>query len=293
MSEDIYHVSRILSAFLTYVLVLLRCGCIVVFAPFFSSEVFSGQVRIYFAMVFPLLFLSAASRTAQIPASMDMTRLAILAGQEFALGMAIAYLGTFVFTAIQFAGEIVGQQIGFSMASVMDPQSGVEMPMLGFINMNLGIISFIIAKLHIVYIYIMLKSYEYVGIGGLTPDIDRNHPVLAMALLQISTLIRLGIQMAGPIVLIMLLTSVAEGFVTKTMPQMNVQVFGMPVKVAVGLTALMFLYPALCAALIPPDWRFNLGEMPDGPFGEMLDDLSRMVAEMGTGTAESGYSGAF
>jgi flagellar biosynthetic protein FliR len=288
-----YHVSRILSAFLTYVLVLLRCGCVVVFAPFFSSEVFSSQVRIYFAMAFPLLFLPVASRTAEIPAAMDMTHLAILAGQEFALGMAIAYLGTLVFTAIQFAGEIAGQQIGFSMASVMDPQTGMEMPMLGFINMNLGIVSFVVAKLHIVYIYIMLKSYEYVGIGGLTPDLDMSHPVLAMALLQISTLIRLGLQMAGPIVLIMLLTSVAEGFVTKTMPQMNIQVFGMPIKVAVGLTALVFLYPALCAVLIPPGWRLNLSDMPDGPFGEMLGDLSRMVAEMGRGSGETGSPGAF
>ncbi|MDR3077850.1 MAG: flagellar biosynthetic protein FliR [Planctomycetota bacterium] len=281
MSEDMFHVSRILSAFLTYILVLLRCGCLVLFAPFFSSEAFPSQIRVYFAMTFPLVFIGAASRTAQVPERMDMAQLAILAGQEFALGMTLAYLGTLIFTGVQFAGEVAGQQIGFSMASVMDPQSGIEMPMLGFINMNLAIMVFLAAKLHLVYVHIMIKSYDYVGIGAFLPDMDRNHPALVMSWDQATSLIQIGLQMAGPVILVMLLTSIVEGFITKTMPQLNIQVFGMPLKVTVGLCTLIFLYPALCSALVPPDWRFNLEYMPEGPFGDSLAKLAQMATAMG------------
>ncbi|MDR1520080.1 MAG: flagellar biosynthetic protein FliR [Planctomycetota bacterium] len=284
MSEDMFQVSRILSAFLTYVLVLLRCGSLVLFAPFFSSEVFPGRFRIQFAAVFPLLFLPLASRTAEIPKNLDMTQLAILAGQEFCLGMTISYLGTLIFTGVQFAGEVAGQQIGFAMASVLDPQSGVEMPMLGFININLAVMVFVTANLHLVFIYIMMKSYEYLGIGALLPEVNLNSPALAMTYVQATALIRLGVQMAAPVILVMLLTSIAEGFITKTMPQLNIQVFGIPVKVAVGLCTLIFLYPAICALLVPADWRFNLQEMPEGPFGDSLTELQQMVRDLKPGS---------
>ena len=280
MSQDMYEVDRILTAFLTYVLVLLRCGCLVLFAPFFSSEVFFTQVRIYLVMVVPLLFLGVAARTSVAPPVMDMQQLALLAGQEFMLGMAIAYLANLIFTGVQMAGEIAGQQIGFSMANVVDPQSGIEVPMLGFINMNLTIMMFITAKLHLVLIYIMAKSYEWVGIGAFMPDVDIQHPVLKMTVQQATDLVKLGAQMAVPIMMIMLMNSIVEGFVTKTMPQMNIQVLGMPLRVVLGLSTLIFVYPAICMALVPADWQFNLVEMPEGPLGTMLMDLSEMVKEM-------------
>ena len=87
--------------------------------------------------------------------------------------------------------------------------------------------------------------------------------------------------MAIPIMLIMLMNSVVEGFITKTMPQMNIMVLGMPLRVALGVTALIFIYPAICMALVPPGWRFNLTDMPEGPLGDMLVDLSFMVRGMG------------
>lgn len=281
MSEDMYQVSRILSAFLTYILVLIRCGTLVLFAPFLSSEVFSNQIRLCFAAVFPLLLISAASRTAQVPQHMDMMQFFILAGQEFTVGMAISFVGSLVFSGMQLAGEIMGQQIGFSMSSVMDPQTDIEVPMLSFLNINLAMALFIISKLHLVIIWIMWKSYEYVGIGAMMPDVNFNNPVLEGGLEGVRVMMILGVRMAMPIILIMMMNNVVNGFITKTMPQMNIQVLGMPLKIATGLVALIFVYPAICMLLIPADWRFNLLEMPEGPLGSMLLDLSNMVAKMG------------
>jgi flagellar biosynthetic protein FliR len=160
------------------------------------------------------------------------------------------------------------------------------MPMLGFININLAVMVFVTANLHLVFLYIMMKSYEYLGIGALLPEVNLNSPALAMTYVQATSLIRLGVQMAGPVILVMLLTSIAEGFITKTMPQFNIQVFGIPVKVAVGLCTLIFLYPAICALLVPVDWRFNLQEMPEGPFGDSLTELQQMVRDLQPGLDE-------
>lgn len=281
MSEDMYQVSRILSAFLTYVLVLIRCGVIVMYAPFFSSEAFPSQIRIYFAVTFPLLLISTASRTAQVPQYMDMVQFFILAGQEFTVGLAISFLGGLVFSGMQLAGQTMGQQIGFAMSSVMDPQSGIDVPMLGFINMNLAVMMFIIAKLHLIVIWIMQQSYEYIGIGAMVMDVNLTNPVLESGIEEIQSMMIIGVRMAMPIMLIMMMTNIVTGFITKTMPQMNIQVLGMPLKITIGVCSLIFVYPAICMALIPADWTFNLVEMPAGPLGDMLIDLSEMVAKMG------------
>ncbi len=281
MSEDLHMVNSMLSAFLTYILVLLRCGCLVLFAPFFSSEVFFSRARLFLAASFPLLLIGVATETAQVPPRLEMIDLAILAWQEFAIGMAIAYLASLVFVGVQMAGEIAGQQIGFSMANVIDPQSGIEVPMLGFINTNLTLMMFITVKLHLILIYIVAKSYHWLGIGAMIPERQYLKPVLTMGVAQISEMLTLGVRMAIPIMLIMMMNSVVEGFVTKTMPQMNIQVLGMPLRVLLGLCAMIFAYPAICMALLPGDWTFNLHDMPEGPFGDMLMDLSEMVQAMG------------
>jgi flagellar biosynthetic protein FliR len=284
VSEDMYMATEMLDAFITYVLVLLRTGCLFLFAPFFSSEVFFTQVRIGLAMLLPILIVPFAMDTVVVPANLDMMGLFLLAGQEFSLGMVIAYLASMIFTGVQMAGEIAGQQIGFSMANVVDPMSGIEVPVLGFINMQLALMMFITAKLHLVILAIMATSYRWVPIGAMLPGVNFNSPVLEMTVLQATELIILGARMAVPIMMIMLMNSVVEGFVTKTMPQMNIQVLGMPLRVVLGLSALVFVYPAMCMALVPHDWEFNLVEMPPGPIGTMLNDLQAMVRAMGQAT---------
>ena len=276
-----YTTSRVLSAFITYILVLIRCGSLVLFAPFLSGQVFSTHVRLAFIVVFPLLLLPGASRTAMVPETMDMVDLALIAGQEFTLGLAIAFLMTLVFVGVEIAGQIAGQQIGFSMASVLDPQSGQDAPILSFLNTNLTIMMFITVKLHLLLIYIMYKSYDYVGIGAMVPDVTLNSPVLDTGLDQMALMMSLGVRMSMPIMMIMMMNSVVEGFITKTMPQMNIQVLGMPLRVVVGMCALVFVYPAMCMAMIPADYQFNLLDPPEGEFGDMILSISEMVAHMG------------
>ncbi|MDR0362382.1 MAG: flagellar biosynthetic protein FliR [Planctomycetota bacterium] len=280
MSEDMLQVSRVLVAFILFTLVLIRIGSLVLFAPFFGSEVFSARVRLYFVAALSVLLIQPAADTAEIPVHLEMSTLAILAMQEFAVGTVIAFLAGFVFTGVQLAGEMAGQQIGFSMANVVDPMTGIQMPILGNINTNLTIMLFLVAKLHLALIYILAKSYDFVGIGGLVAEVAAP-PLYAASRLQAEAIFTVGLRLAIPIMLVMLMNSVVEGFVTKTMPQMNIMVLGMPLRVVLGLSALIFVYPAICVALVPPDWRFNLVKMPAGALGDMLNDLGELVEAMG------------
>ncbi|MDR3210302.1 MAG: flagellar biosynthetic protein FliR [Planctomycetota bacterium] len=280
MSGEMLEVNRILVAFIVFGLILVRCGCIVLFSPFFASELFPGLLRIFFIGGFSLLMIPTAARTAEIPRYLDLIQIGILVMQEFTLGMAIGFLASLVFSGIQLAGEIAGQQIGFSMANVVDPLTNVDVPLLGFMNMNIAMLLFIMGNLHLVIIYIVGKSYEFVGIGTMMPEVVLD-PLLRMTLIEAQRIFSLGLQLAIPISLVMLLNSVVEGFITKTMPQMHIMVLGVPLRVVLGLTSLIFIYPIICYALMPPGWRLDLEQMPEGAFGDMLQNLSLMVSEWG------------
>ncbi len=280
MSIEMLEVNRILVAFLVFILVMVRCGSIVLFAPFFSSQTIPTRFGILFLAAFSLLLVPTAAETAAIPRILDMLQLGILAVQEFALGMAMGFLASLVFSGVQLAGEIAGQQIGFSMANVLDPISNQETPILGFLNMNLATVLFLVANLHLVLIYIIFQSYHYVGIGAFMPEAAMD-PILRMSLEQAQGIFILAIKLATPIMLIMLMNSVVEGFITKTMPQMNIMVLGMPLRIVLGVTSLIFIYPLICVTLMPQDWKFNLSSMPDSVFGDMLVDMSFMVQQIG------------
>ncbi|MDR1612111.1 MAG: flagellar biosynthetic protein FliR [Planctomycetota bacterium] len=280
MSEDMVQVSRALVAFILFALILIRMGSLALFAPFFGSEVFGTRIRIYFAGVVSLLMIRPAAETARIPASLELSTLAILAMQEFVVGTVIAFLAGFVFTGVQMAGEIAGQQIGFAMANVVDPMTGIQMPILGNINTNLAIVLFLVAKLHLVLIHLLMQSYRFVGIGALAVE-TAAEPVYLGLRSQVGAIFMVGMKLALPVMLIMLMNSVVEGFVVKTMPQMNIMAFGIPLRLVLGVTALILVYPALCIHLAPPDWRFNLVEMPEGALGDMLLDMSFLVRAMG------------
>lgn len=290
MTEDMVQIDRLLVAFILFVLVIIRCGCLVLFAPFFGSELFSTRVRVMLAASFSVLLVPMAARTAQIPPTMDMMGLALLAGQEFAVGLVIGFLSSFMFLGAQLAGELAGNQIGFAMANVLDPLSNIDVPIIGFIQTNVAVMLFITAKLHLVIMYIMFQSYNYVGIGGFYPDTllrpfngEYLGPLAIFSSYQCAQFMIVGLRMAVPVMLVMLLNSVVEGFITKTMPQMNIMVMGMPMRVVLGLFVLMTIFPATCAMLMPPGWEFNLGDMPDSPFGSLLEDLSELTKGLGGG----------
>jgi flagellar biosynthesis protein FliR len=139
---------------------------------------------------------------------------------------------------------------------------------------------FLVAKLHLVLVYLLIQSYRFVGIGGLVAEVAAE-PMYLGARSQVEAIFLVGMKLALPVMLIMLMNSVVEGFVTKTIPQMNIMAFGIPLRLVLGVTALILVYPAMCIHLAPPDWRFNLVEMPEGALGDMLLDMSFLVRAMG------------
>ncbi len=213
----------------------LRLAVLTAVLPLLSGMSVPPVWRI--ALAVTLAAATAPAVAAELPAgSLDLTWHGLVAEGLRSLG--ISALLTFVvgipFAAIRFAGTLIGTQIGFGMVNTLDPQSGTRMSVLANMYYLLGVLLFFALDAHHTMVAAMVHSCRL-----LPPFAPIEMAAGSWLTLQtFSEFFIIGLRVAAPVILVLLLLSVSMGFVVKTVPQINILVVGFPIKIAAGLAAL-------------------------------------------------------
>jgi flagellar biosynthetic protein FliR len=148
------------------------------------------------------------------------------------------------FSAFLFAGQLMDFQIGLSMASVFDPLTLAQTPITG----NL---------LHLITCAALIRTgglHELIAAAAASFDtIPPGGAVMGGGLFMsavglLGEVVAAGLRIAMPVVASLFVIDVALGILVKTVPQMNVFVVGMPLKMIAGLVILYFIAPSLAFA---------------------------------------------
>jgi flagellar biosynthesis protein FliR len=156
----------------------------------------------------------------------SMTELAL--GATLSLGILIA------FASVSMAGRMIDVQIGFGIAQVFDPATQRQIPILTSAFDKLGVVVFFLVNGHHALLRGIAYSLERFPLGRAWP-IDAAAP---WVIKQVAGLFGLGLALAAPVVVCVLLVELALGVVARNLPQMNMFVIGIPIKILVGLAAL-------------------------------------------------------
>jgi flagellar biosynthetic protein FliR len=198
--------------------------------PIFDSRGIPFFLKISLALatcmvLFPLLKLDV------VPVTSDLFTLGIIAAGEILLGLAIGFSVKLLFAGIQLAGQLAGYQMGLAIANVMDPATSEQVPLLAQFNNLIGLLVFLSINAHYWFIKALTESFR------LVPPLNVNFDSSLMEqLIQLSgNMFVIAVQLGAPVIAAMLLTSVAFGLVARTVPQMNVFIVAMPLKIGVGL----------------------------------------------------------
>jgi len=216
-----------------YVLVLFRVAGFMLFAPFFGSARIPKRTRTLIAVVLAMSLVSGVKAPPHLPMTSLGTAIAI-AG-EICFGLAIGMILSFVFIAAQWAGEMIGQQVGFNVAETFDPQYGQSSSMVGDMYYMLTLIVFIFMGGHRQMIRGMRDSFDTLPLMS----VSINQSVLDLVVRMFETATMLAMRLAAPILVTMLVVDMTLGFLGKTMPQMNVMTMGLSLKAMVGLVVLI------------------------------------------------------
>jgi flagellar biosynthetic protein FliR len=216
-----------------FFIVLLRVSGIVVFAPFFSSVSIPISVRIPFALVTTFI-LTPALPLSKIPAEPGLSSIVPVLLNELMMGFILGFAALCVFAGLQFAGQMISFQLGFSLIKMIDPQSNVQAPVFSFLTNYIGLLLFLLINGHHWFLLAVNQSFEFMPIGG----VQISGPLAAYIVSLSADILVMGVRIAGPVIVVGIVTDVIVGVVGRTAPQINILIVGMPLKVLVGLGCL-------------------------------------------------------
>lgn len=209
-----------------------RVSALMVFAPFFGSMTIAPRIKAGFSVVLTALLYPAAEGFLPVLSGSAVWK--VVAG-ELVVGLIMGIMLQFVFEGVELAGQIVGFQVGHSLANLINPLSDAETPILANLYQAVALLIFLQLDVHQWLLRGLAKSFEYCppGMVVVTPAVAGQIWRAAGGMLIIA------VQVAVPAVLATLLTDVSLGFLGRASPQLPVMLVGMSVKSAVAFLVVM------------------------------------------------------
>lgn len=225
-------------------LLSLRLSAILLMTPVLHA--FGVPVTVRVLLVLGLSAVISAGYT--FPSSMlpaDLGSLLQAAVREIALGATLALGILLAFGAFAVAGRLLDVQIGFGIAQVFDPLTQTQVPIFTSIFNLVAALVFFLVDGHHALLRAVAYSLEQFPLGHPWPLREAIGPVLKQA----GGLFALGFALAAPVVFCLFLVELALGVVARNLPQMNMLVLGIPVKIIAGLLALTLWFGGMGTAM--------------------------------------------
>jgi flagellar biosynthetic protein FliR len=163
----------------------------------------------------------------------------ILSIKEAITGLVIGFMLQFVFWGVSYAGTLIGFDMGLTMAEVFNPSADESNNIIGeFLYYGALMIFFIINGHH--YIISSLKhSFSVIPLGKFT----LTKPVYDLIIVYAASVFVIAVKIASPIMVSFFLIHIAEGIVSRIIPQMQVFFVTQPLKIGIGLLMLAAITP--------------------------------------------------
>jgi flagellar biosynthetic protein FliR len=215
---------------LGFVMVLTRISAFFMAAPVFNWNTIPLRVKLAFVLLITFFF-SMIKPSGVSPDGVRMLEAILLISNEAIYGLALGLIVVLVFTAVRFSGQIIEQQMGLTMASILDPMTDEMGGPLCELMEIIFILLFFSANGHHLFLAIISRSYDAFPAGTM-PSI----PILAGGIINAgSTLLIAGLRLAGPMLAALLLLMVVLAVLARITPEMNILFESLSMQVGLGL----------------------------------------------------------
>jgi len=202
------------------------------------------MAKVGLVILFSIILTSTRGDFVLVPTG-SLIELAGLALREILVGVMIGFVFTLLFMAVHGGGSIIGYQVGFHMAQVVDPTTQDQQSVMAQIWFVVAMLIFLSIDGHHLVIRAFNDSYTVMPPG---------HVVIASGvgdlIVRYTTYVFVvALKIAAPVMVTLFLTDVALGTVAKMMPTMNVFIVGFPLKIGVGLVVVAMSLPIFAYVL--------------------------------------------
>ncbi|MHB8770885.1 MAG: flagellar biosynthetic protein FliR [Syntrophales bacterium] len=224
---------------------LLRVSAVLITMPIIGNTIVPAQVKGGLALLMTIAIFPFVHMDLTIVAY-DFLPLLLRMAAEVFIGIVIGFTARFVFAGIQFAGDMIGFQMGFSIASVFDPLTSQQVSIVSEFQFMLVMIIFLFIDAHHIFLTAMVDSFRIVRLQ----DFHLSQEFFRVLVLLSGNVFVIAIKISAPIVAVLLFVNVGLGVIARTVPQVNVFIIGIPLQIAVGLIFLGVTAPIFMKVVV-------------------------------------------
>ncbi|MCW2961062.1 MAG: flagellar biosynthetic protein FliR [Thermoleophilia bacterium] len=230
---------------ITFFLVVARLSGMFLIAPVFSSGMIPGRFKVMIMLVLAAMLtpIVAPKNAEEVPT--ELLDLVIAMGMESLIGFSMGFAVAIVFSAVQVGASLIDTSMGLSMASIVDPLNNAQSAVMGSFYSMVATLVFLAVNGHHWMLAGFVRSFDMVGAGQM-PDVEK---LMANVFASFTGLFTIAFQVAAPILVTLLLVDIVLGIVSRVVPQMNVFFVGAPLKIGVGLLAVIIALPSFAGFL--------------------------------------------
>ena len=215
----------------------VRISALLMASPLFGARTFPVRQRILLAMLVSIL---VAPLLPAVPAIQAFSAEGMLiTAQQALIGVAMGFILQMVFAAMVVAGQAIATSMGLGFAATIDPQNGVQVPVISQYFLILATLVFLALDGHLVLIETIIESFYLLPIGSTAlPENLAMHTVT-----WIVEVFKGALLIALPAVAAILLVNLAFGVMTRATPQINIFAVGFPIMISTGFVMIMLSLP--------------------------------------------------
>ena len=231
------------SQLLAFILVLVRVSGIISTAPVFGSSNIPPQIKVVLSLILALILYPFIPLITVYPDRPD--HYIMLIASELLIGLVLGIIARFLFGAVEFAGTVIGFQMGLGMAKVFDPQSQEQISLVGRFENATATLIFLAMDGHLIVLQALVRSYSVLPPGG--ASISR--PLVENLTELSASVFVIGLQIGAPLIVALFLANAVVGLLARSVPQIQVFVVGFPLTLMLGFLFLFFGMPFFAQAV--------------------------------------------
>jgi len=226
---------------LPFTLILARTTAFLAALPLFSTPSAPRMLKAGLALLLTVFFGHFAPPAGVAAGGARLLAASVLLAREALCGLALGLAARMIYTAVQQGGILIARQMGFYMASIVDPSTDQETEPLGLYFDVLFMLLFLAAGGHHLLLRLVARSFQVMPLAG-----EFDFGALAAGVLAAgSAMLLFSLKLAAPMLAAFLVLGVVLGVLARVLPEMNVLLTSLPLRVAAGLGLAVAIIPSL------------------------------------------------
>ncbi|MEM8769741.1 MAG: flagellar biosynthetic protein FliR [Pseudomonadota bacterium] len=226
-----------------YLLPFFRIAAMLMIAPLFGARLIPARIRLFLALAL------AAAIAPLIPAPPPFeglsARAVFIIAQELIIGAAMGFVVQMVFDAIIIGSQTIAMGMGLGFAMLVDPQRGVNVPILSQFFVIMTTMMFLALNGHLILIQVLMQSFTTLPAGSAVFDREGLWTVASWGTQMFAG----AVLVALPAVVALLVVNLAYGVISRAAPTLNLFAVGFPATVLLGFLILQFSFQTVLISL--------------------------------------------